>query len=445
VLNDAPAPRAALGRAETALLFAVAVALPLGVALAQGMTENPFGNMGFVHVLEARQVLAGRGFGRLHEGVFHPDLFLRPTYTLFVAPVAALVDGWTSLRAPIAALQGVLLAVTALAVAGCLARAGAARASRLAAWAVVLHPVLVSQASTLVDTLLFACAMTGSYAFVAATPADAPRRRWLVAGLIFGVALLTRSTAIAVAPAAALALCRTIRPWRGRLAAAGLVAVGAAAVLAPWFARNHALTGRWMLSTVDGVNLWMGNNANTSAFLDADRSLDELPGRPRFDASERTPVEVQLERYDASRAAASEFIRARPGEAAVLAARKAADLWAIRPTPRSTRATWHEAKSVVAVLFTVPFFALAALGAVVGLRAGGAPRSFVVDVLVTCVVFTIPHAMAWGGTRLRAPVEPFVAALAALGLAAVLDRVQSRSAGATSQAAAASNRSGSSG
>lgn len=420
------APRRALGRIESVAVVAVAVALSLGVALRQGAAENLYGNMGYLHVAESRQVLAGRGFGRFYLDVFYPDLFLRPTYTLLACPVSAFVDDWTSIRACLAALQGGLLAVTALAVAACLVRVGAPRAARIAAWGTILHPVLVSQSSTLVDTMLFTATMIGAYAFIASTPVDAPRRRWLVAGLILGVALLTRSTALAVVPASLLALGRAVRPWRGRLAATGLVALGAVAVLTPWALRDCALTGRVMLSTVDGVNLWMGNNENTSRFLDIDRSLDELPGRARFDSSEMTPVAVQMERYDAARAAASDFIRAHPRETAVLAARKAADLWAVRPTPRSTQSKWHETKSVIAILWTAPLFAFAALGAVVGLRAGGALRSFVGDALVTCVVFTVPHALAWGGTRLRAPLDPLVVALAAIGVAAVVDRVRRR-------------------
>jgi hypothetical protein len=428
VLSGDAAPRRALGRAETALLVAVAVALPLVVALAQGADENLYGNMGYLHVAEAREVLAGRGFGRFYQDVFYPDLFLRPTYTLLVAPFASLAD-WTTIRACAAALQGGLLAVTALAVAGCLARVGAARAGRCAAWMTVLHPVLVSQSATLVDTMLFTAAMVGAYAFVAATPGDSPRRRWLVAGLVLGAALLTRSTALAIVPASLLALGRAVRSWRARLAAAGLVALGAVAVLTPWALRNQALTGRFMLSTVDGVNLWMGNNENTSRFLDVDRSLDELPGRARFDSSDMVPVAAQMERYDAARTAATDFIRAHPGDAAVLAARKTADLWAVRPTPRSTKSTWRETKSVIAVLWTVPLFAFAAFGAVVGLRAGGALRSFVGDVLVTCVVFTLPHALAWGGTRLRAPLEPLIVALAAIGVATVVERLRRRAVG----------------
>jgi hypothetical protein len=410
-------PRA---RSEIAALYAVAVALCVGVALVQGAGENLPGNMGYLHVVESHQVLAGRGFGRWYRDVFRPDLFLRPTYTLLLCPVAAVLGySWETIRVAAAAMQGALLATTGLAVGAILARAGAGRAARLAPWLVIVHPVLVSQSAALVDTMLFTASMVGAYALVVTAPEDARPRRWIAAGLVLGVALLTRSTAIAVVPAALLALGRIVRGGRARLAAAGFVAVGAAAVLAPWFVRNHALTDRWLLSTVDGVNLWMGNNDDTSRFLDADRSLDELPGRARYDSSEMVPVAEQMERCDAARAAAFGFLREHPGDAAVLAVRKAADFWSVTPAPRSTRSTLGRWKDVVCALWTAPLYALGLLGAVLAWRERGAMRALAGGIVLTAAVFTLPHALAWGGTRLRVPLDPLLVALAAVGATAL--------------------------
>ena len=42
-------------------------------------------------------------------------------------------------------------------------------------------------------------------------------------------------------------------------------------------------------------------------------------------ASGMMPVRLQLDRYDAARAAAFDFVKAHPADAAVLAARKSAD------------------------------------------------------------------------------------------------------------------------
>src|SRR5204862_7916699 len=116
------------------------------------------------------------------------------------------------------------------------------------------------------------------------------------------------------------------------------------------------------------------------AFLDADRTLDELPGRARFDSSRQGSVAEQMESYDAGRAAAFAFIREHPGEAVSLAARKAGDLWSLTPKPRSTRSGLEGVKAVIGLLWTIPLFAFAALGLVVCLRATGPPRALAIDI-----------------------------------------------------------------
>jgi hypothetical protein len=419
--------RPPLGRRESAILVVAAAALCGVVAAVEGRGENAFGNMGFVHLDEADHVLRGVGFGRDYGAGFVPDLFVRPPYTLFLCPpLAAIGRHWTTLRVVVAALQGALLGVAGLAVGRTLVAVGASRAARLAAWGVVLHPVLVSQAATFVDTTLFAVAMVGAYALAATTPSDARRSRGLATGLVFGAAILARSTALAVGPALLLAIRRRAGGARRSLATAALVAVGAAAILAPWLVRNHALTGRFLLSTVDGVNLWMGNNEHTGRFLHEERSLDELPGRARYDSSTKATVAEQVESCDAARTAALAFIREHPGHAAFLAARKSVDLWSITPTPRSSRSTVQELKDVVAMLWTVPLYAFAVVGLVAAARAGGALRAFAGDVALTAVLFTLPHAAAWGGTRLRAPLDPFLVALAAVGVVTTWSRLRRR-------------------
>lgn len=423
-MTDAAAPPR-LSRREAALVVAASVVVCVALAAALGLRENAFGNMGYLHVVHAESVLDGKGFGRDRLGAFVPDLFLRPVYTLLLAPwVAVLGLDWASLRIGVSAMQGALNGLAALLVAGFVARAAGRTPARLAAWGVVLHPVLVSQAASLVDTAAFTCALVGAYAAAAAVPRDAPRTRWLLAGLALGVAVLTRSTAVAVVPAVALLAWRRTGSVPRAAAALALVLAGAGAVLAPWLLRNHALTDRWMLSTVDGVNLWMGNNDHTARFLDEGRSLDELPGRERYDSATKLTVAAQVESRDAAGAAAREFMRSHPGEAAVLALRKAGDLWSPLPTPRTTRSRLHGAKEIVALAWTLPLYGFALAGFVLAWRAKGEARALAADVLATAVFFTVPHALAWGGTRLRAPLDPFLVALAAIGLAAAWARMR---------------------
>jgi hypothetical protein len=78
----------------------------------------------------------------------------------------------------------------------------------------------------------------------------------LAAGLLGGLAALARSSALAFAGLAAVALAT-----RRRLVPALALVLGAAAVIAPWTARNAAVFGRPILVAADGgVNVWIGNH-----------------------------------------------------------------------------------------------------------------------------------------------------------------------------------------
>jgi hypothetical protein len=419
------------GRAlSTALLFVVAIAAAVALALWQrARGENDWGNAGFQQIQHARSVWDGAGFGRTYPFGFHPNLFLRPVYTVVLAPFTAAFQ-WDAapFRVGVAVLQGAANAGLGLAVGWVLARAGQERAASVARWACVLDPFLVSQAATIVDTIVFTLLLAGSWALAVRASERRTTGAWALAGLCFGLAVLTRSTALAVLPAAAFRLWET-RP-AARDAARHAAAFGAAAflVLVPWFARNHAITDRWMLSTVDGVNVWMGNNEHTARFLDEARSLDELPGREPLDALNAVTVEDQLRAYDASREAASRWMRENRGEALVLAVRKAGLLWTPQAYPRTTRSRIHGLKETVAVVWTLALYAVAACGLALAVRSPSL-RPVARDVALTCAAFTVPHAIAWSGTRLRVPLEPFLIVLAAVGVAAALDAARRRRGG----------------
>ena len=79
----------------------------------------------------------------------------------------------------------------------------------------------------------------------------------LVAGVVAGVAALTKEGMLLFVPLAGLWLLA-----RRDVARATALAVGVAVVLLPWVARNHAVHGRFVLTAAHGgVTFWTGNNA----------------------------------------------------------------------------------------------------------------------------------------------------------------------------------------
>lgn len=111
------------------------------------------------------------------------------------------------------------------------------------------------------------------------------------AGLLFGFALLTRPQVAFAAPLALLFLLASKKLRSSRrvvqLVVAGVVA---AAMVAPWLARNEIAVGRATISTIGGFTFWGANNAviasqprNVGGWMPVDTLIDE---HHRLDGSE---------------------------------------------------------------------------------------------------------------------------------------------------------------
>lgn len=112
--------------------------------------------------------------------------------------------------------------------------------------------------------------IAGALALERALSGQAPSRaRLFVAGLVWGLATLVRPVTLLLPPfVLALLLLRRARPWRTALAAAVTFTLGMAAVVAPYTARNYALSGTVVpVSAQVWMNLWAA-------------SLAEVPPQP---------------------------------------------------------------------------------------------------------------------------------------------------------------------
>ncbi len=157
-------------------------------------------------------------------------------------------------------------------------------AGAVAAWIAALYPTFIAYGHYLWSETLFLLLASGGMACAVRTAHAARLARWVWAagaGLLFGLAGLTRELGLVFAGCAALAWLWTGLPVAhderradderrlARRTAAGpalLVLVLALAVVAPWTARNHARFGRLVpVSTVG----WMGvREGNTFAAHD---------------------------------------------------------------------------------------------------------------------------------------------------------------------------------
>lgn len=295
---------------------------------------------------------------------------------------------------------------------------------RLAGWLAVVHPTLVFFCGHLLTetpfTTMLLLALLLSTEWV-----KAPRPgRAFGAGIAWGLAALTRPTALAlpvlVAAWAWVPLGFTLSA-RGRLRQIALLLLGLALTVGPWTLRNALVMHAFVpVTTGAGGALLVGNNAG--AWADpatrgggSNELWDELL-RTEYRGLSETEMDVR------ARARTVAFLREHVSEWPAMAAAKAARFWRLSADAGPRRgAQWVAlplqdlARALDPVfLWSVVVLPLALWG--LGLSLGGPRRWF--QSLSLCVVlyFTWLGMVFFGSLRMRAPIEPLVVLFAAAGL-----------------------------
>jgi hypothetical protein len=260
--SAAGATRPALSPLELAALYAVAVVARGAFLLLQPPTRLVADERVWT-ALAVELSAPGVAFSPFAwTCLFHP-----PLYVYFLAAARAVTGaagakaGFGALLAPIVGHAGGLLR----------GRCEGLAAGLMAA----LYPELVWYAGHFWSETLFVVLL-----WAALDRLLAPRResRWppvAAAGLSWGLATLTRETALFLVPlvAAWLAWPRTARTWRE----AALFIATCLAVVLPWTARNFALSGaRVPVATRGSFNLWLANADADWATVYAEN--DAIPG-----------------------------------------------------------------------------------------------------------------------------------------------------------------------
>jgi hypothetical protein len=239
-------------------ILLVALVVRVGAFLALGRVARP-------DLWESEEIatrlLAGEGFRYQFLGTTYRS-YMEPLYPGLCAAVYA-VTGHSFLALGIVqAVLGTALVGLVLACGTTVGRSvGGERAGLWAGAVAAVHPGLIVYTTKfhpfVIDSLLVMLV-------VAACLHWQPRRPWrsaLLLGGALGLCVLSRATILACLPVLAWWVATRLPGWRSRAAAVGLVVVAAAAVVAPWVARNHAVHQRFVL-TRSGTSLvfWLGNN-----------------------------------------------------------------------------------------------------------------------------------------------------------------------------------------
>lgn len=195
-------------------------------------------------------------FSPLRTGV----LFYPPLYPYFIGAVYAVFGTLGAVQIAQAALGALLVP----AVGGIGRRLGGTRAGTLAAVLCAFYPELVWFAVHFWSETLFMVLLWWAFERLLALDGDASGRpaTAALAGILWGLAVLTRETTLYFTPLAALWLALRGRGGSRRtsLSRAAVFLAAALATVAPWTLRNWLVYDAFIpVSTAGGLNLWQGN------------------------------------------------------------------------------------------------------------------------------------------------------------------------------------------
>jgi Dolichyl-phosphate-mannose-protein mannosyltransferase len=264
-------------------LTAVAVALRLLFVWAEPET-HPIGD---------ETMWVNAGVTRLPAAAFSPTqfrfIFHPPVYPYFIGAFFALFGSLTAVKVAQAFVAALL--VPAVGRLGTMALGP--RPGLFAAAIAAFYPELVWFSAHFWAETLFLTLFWWAFERVAVADRDGSSPRAAAAGLLWGLAVLTRETVLYFAPIAALFLL-----WRrpkGAVRAAVFLGVLALTV-APWTYRNWRAFGAFVpVSTAGALNLWQGN-----AMLSRQEVYEQI-----------WAVHGPIERYELARTRGLEAIRDR--------------------------------------------------------------------------------------------------------------------------------------
>ncbi|MCG6919580.1 MAG: glycosyltransferase family 39 protein [Acidobacteria bacterium] len=331
-------------------------------------------------------------------------VFYPPLYPYFIAVLYRMFG-------TLAAVQWVQAAIGSLLVPA-VGRVGIAafgrRAGLLAGAFVALYPDLIWFSGRFWSETLFMVFLW--WAVERTLKADASRstRAAAVAGLLFGLAVLTRELALYLAPIAALWLLRPAVSWRPSphaLRRAAALLLGLVVVVAPWTLRNAIVFKAFIpVSTMGGLNLWQGNTL-TLNHLQIYEITDQIEGPVAQDRycrrmawesiRDRQPLWI----FEKLRSQMPEFWKAGSEIVDQMVGRKACG-----PLPARTRILLEIVTVGPWLLLLGPFL----LGlARVRWNAAGAL------LVALLAAYNLAHVVALATTRYRLPVVPVVFMVAA--------------------------------
>ena len=350
----------------------------------------------------ARSLAGGQGFSL--EG--RPTAYRPPLYPILLAPLIGTI-GREGLPWGVAVLHLSLGTATVLLTHRAARGLGLSSGGSLAAAAIVgLDPVLLVQSRSIMTE-------TTAAALVAATLAALTLpgiRGSILGGLGLGLASLCRPSLLAASGFVAIAgSIAGPGSWKVRVGRSTILLGVTAATLSPWAWRNARAIGSPIWTTTHGgYTLALANNpAYYADVLDGELPVWRGPNQDRWfaEVARSTAGMAEPEADRALRSAAARTIRERPVAFLRASAARLGRFWGVAPSG----AVYGAGLRLVSAAWTAPLWLAMAVGLLVGpFRRWPGIASPAILLALTSV-----HFAYWTDLRMRAPVVPAIALIAA--------------------------------
>jgi 4-amino-4-deoxy-L-arabinose transferase-like glycosyltransferase len=293
-----------------------------------------------------------------------------------------------------------------------------------AALLVAIDPASIVFSNLMLTETLFAFLLTGTLLLLVLARQREQPWRALAAGLVLGVAILTRPAGEYLPLVLALVLLATRRRLAVVLATA--VVLGAAIPAGAWAIRNHAKTGVTTISTIDGHNMldYRADGALRESGWSPSRArmyiASELAKRthPGENSARISKAQLSLGVHILLHHPTGAFKSWARGEAKLLLGPAKAETATLLTGRQQVRATSLRALIGIDAAITIAVLVLAVIGVT-------AARTLDLWLLIGAAVYLIvisggPEAYS----RFRVPAAPLLAILAAAGVRAVRSRLR---------------------
>jgi 4-amino-4-deoxy-L-arabinose transferase-like glycosyltransferase len=308
-----------------------------------------------------------------------------------------------------------------------------ARAAWLAAIATALNPFLIFVSGYMLTENLYIVALLGMLLLVPRANSITSWRLAAATGIMLALASLARPTGFVLGwwvVAAVLVFDRVA--VTNRLARCGVLALAFVLVLLPWAVRNYRTFDRVIpFTTHGGITFYQGNNHKVLDIPQYKGNVAPLGQLPRHESLSQMS---ELEREEAAWALGKQFLRENKSKVPLLLWNKFQRFWRFRSDVGMSgiRSGWWFPKDStlgkiassldVGLVYAVVAIPLFVLGLVVTFRSW--------RTLLLLYGFIVCHTgislIFHGSLRMRSPIEPIIAIVAAEGLVRLVDRIRGR-------------------